>query len=354
MTLRWPLVGSLVALIAGAGLAALVLAFCGEGEGEPSIARPTRTPVSRTVTVTRTPRGGTPVTTGTPGGTPSALTPSAETATPSGGVPPEETPEVTPPPVSEETETPGPEPTLAPGETPPAPSPTRPAGTSTLVPPTSTPRPTATPTPPPILPDLVVLDIFVSNDRVGVVLGNQGEGTVPVGQEIELRLRGVAAETVTLTQALSPGASVSVVLEDQVIYRPELVLAVVDPNNVIPEEDDTNNGAAKQLGPDVALDLAAHGVFRAADTNRLLVVLQNRSDAPLMQVEVLITVYLREATEPTTISGPHTLSIEPWGFETVEVLGVAPLPGWKVKVVVEMRDLPDANPANNVWEGFIS
>ena len=99
MTLRWPLIGSLVALVAGAGLAALVLAFCGGNEGEPSIVgSPTRTPLSRTATVTRTPKGGTPATTGTPGGTPSALTPPAETATPSGGEPPEETPEVTPPP----------------------------------------------------------------------------------------------------------------------------------------------------------------------------------------------------------------------------------------------------------------
>ena len=337
MTLRWPLVGSLVALIAGAGLAALVLAFCGEGEGEPSIARPpTRTPVSRTVTVTRTPRGGTPVTTGTPIGTPSALTPPAETATPSGGVPTEETPEATPPPSSEETETPGPEPTLPSGETPPPPSPTRPVGTFT-----------------PVFPDLVLLDIFVSNDRLGVILGNQGEGQVPAGQEIEFRVRGMAAETVTLTEVLPPGTSVSIVLEDQVIYRPELVLVVVDPNDVIPEEEDNNNGAAKQLGPDVALDLAVHGVFPAAGTGQLLVVIRNPTSAPAVQVTVVVTVYRGGATEPTTAS-TYRLIIEPLGFETVEVPGVAALPGVQMRVVVEMTDPPDADPSNNVWEGIIS
>jgi len=354
VTLRWPLIGSLVALIAGAGLAALVLAFCGKGESGPTVVRsPTRTPLSRTVTVTRTPKGGTPVSTGTPGGTPSALTPPADTATPSGGVPPEETPEATPPPPPEETGTPGPEPTLAPGETPLAPSPTLPAGMSTPVPPTSTPRPTATPTPPPVLPDLVVLDMFVSKDRVGVVLGNQGEGTVPVGQEIELRLRGVAAETVTLTQALSPGTSVSVVLEDQVIYRPELVLAVVDPNNVIAEEDDNNNGVAKQLAPDVALDLAVHGVFRSTETNRLLVVIRNTTSAPAVQVTVEVTVYTGGASQPAMIS-TYQLTIEPLDFETVEVPGVTVVPGVPMRVVVEMTDPPDADPSNNVWEGAVS
>ena len=352
MTLRWPLVGSLLALLAGAGLAALVLAFCGKGEGEPSIARsPTRTPVSRTVTVTRTPRGGTTV---TPSGTPSALTPSAETATPSIGVPPEETPEETPPPPPGETGTPGPEPTLAPGETPLPPSPTPPAGTLTPVSPTSTPRPTATPTPPPVLPDLVVLDLFVSNDRVGVVLGNEGHGTVPAGQEIEFRVRGVMAETETLSQALPPGASVSVVLEDQVIYRSELVLAVVDPSNLIPEEDDNNNALPKQLVPDIALDLAVHGVHRSPETHRLLVVVRNTTDAPALQVAVTVTIYVGGATEPVTVLRPNPLSIEPLGFDTVEVAGVAAVPGTQMQVVVEMTDPPDADPSNNVWEGTIS
>lgn len=358
MTLRWPLVGSLVALVAGAGLAALVLAFCGEGEGGPTVARsPTRTPLSRTVTVTRTPKRGTPVTTGTPSGTPSTLTPPAKTATPSIGVPPEETPEATPPPPPGETETPGPEPTLAPGETPLPPSPTPPVGTLAPVPSTASPRPTSTPTststPPPVLPDLVVLNIFVSNDRLAVILGNQGHGTVPAGQEIEFRVRGVMAETETLSQALPPGASVPVVLEDQVIYRSELVLAVADPNNVIPEEDDNNNGFAKQVGPDVALDLAVHGVFPAVGTSQLLVVIRNPTSAPAIQVTVVVTVYHGDATEPTTAS-TYQLSIEPLGFETVGVPGVAALPGVHLRVVVEMTDPPDADPSNNVWIGTIS
>jgi hypothetical protein len=354
VTLRWPLVGSLAALIAGAGLAALVLAFCGGGEGQPSIVRsPTRTPVSRTVTVTRTPKGGTPVTTSTPGGTPSAPTPSAKTATPSGGVPGEETPEATPPPPPEETETPEPGPTLAPGETPPPPSPTLPVETSTPALPTSTPLPTATPTLPPVLPDLVPLDMFVSSDRLGVVLGNQGHGTVPAGQEIEFRVRGVIAETETLAQALPAGTSVSIVLEDQVIYRPELVLVIADPNNLISEEDDNNNGLAEQLTPDVALDLAVHGVFRSAEMNRLLVVIQNPTLAPALRVTVVVTVYRDDATEPVTAS-TYQLTIGPQDFETVEVAGVAALPGVQMRVVVEMTDPPDADPSNNVWTGIIS
>jgi hypothetical protein len=38
---------------------------------------------------------------------------------------------------------------------------------------------------------------------------------------------------------------------------------------------------------------------------------------------------------------------------TVEMLGATALPGMEVRVTVEMTDPPDANPANNVFEGII-
>jgi hypothetical protein len=354
VTLRWPLVGSLLALLAGAGLAALVLALCGRGGNESATAdrTPTRTAVSRTVTVTRTPKAGTPATTGTPGRASPTPGQAAKTATPSSGGPAEETPAPPPPPPPpEETPTPGPPPTLGPGQTPLAPSPTpRPA---TPAPSTPTPQATATPTPTALLPDLVLLDIFVSDDRIGVIVGNEGEGGLPAGQEVSFLVRGVLTETETLAAPLLPGTSVRVVLEDQVIYRPELVLAVVDPSNLIAEEDNNNNGMAKQLSPDVALDLGVHGVFRALDTNRLLVVIENPTAAPAVQVTVVVTVYTGTATEPTTAS-TYQLSIEAMGFDTVQVPGVAAVPGMQMRVVVEMTDPEDADPSNNIWEGTIS
>ena len=313
MTLRWPAAGLLLALTAGAGLAVLILTSCSGGGGESSIAyRPTRTPSSRTVT--QTPPTRSPVTTGAPAASPSGLTPPA--ATPSVAPPP--------PPPPEETTPPGPEPTLLPAETPPS-----------------------------ALPDLVILDMFVSNDRVGLRLANRGRRALPTGHQVEFGLRGVTAETVKLGQTLLPGTSVAIVLESQVIYRPETVLAVVDPNNVIPEEDDDNNSLPKRLAPDVTLDLAAADVLRAADEPRLQVVIQNLTDAPVAQVEVVVTVYLGSAGDPTDES-THQLNIEPQGFETLEVIGVAALAGARLRVVAEMTDLTDADPANNVWQGIIS
>jgi hypothetical protein len=138
-----------------------------------------------------------------------------------------------------------------------------------------------------------------------------------------------------------------------VLYRPETVLVVVDANNLIPEENDNNNGLAKPLAPDVALDLAVHGVFSSPETNRLLVVIRNPTSAPAVQVTVVVTVYRVGTTDDLITKSTYQLSIEPLGFETVEVPGVVALPGVEMRVVVEMTDPPDANPANNVWEGAI-
>jgi hypothetical protein len=138
-----------------------------------------------------------------------------------------------------------------------------------------------------------------------------------------------------------------------VLYRPELVLVVVDPSNLIPEEDEGNNGLAKQLTPDVALDLGVHGVFRSPDTNRPLVVLQNTTSAPLVQVTVSVSVYLGGAPEPSTTS-TYQITIEPSGFETVEVVGVLTPAGTHIRVVATMTDPTDTNAANNVWEGDVS
>ena len=345
-TYRWPLAGSVAALIVGLIVAALILAFCGgEGEDEGPAAvttpRPTRTVGPRTVTAAD--RTATAVASGTPGTPgPTVTTAPGEPPTAIPGLP-TETPSLPGPP--EASPTPG------------APGPTAPPGTATPASPspTFTPRPTSTPsaTPTPVqLPDLVIRDLGVHYDRIWVRIGNDGEGKVPAGREVEVQVRGVVGEPVTLTEDLLPGTSARIVLEDLVIYKPERVLAVVDPNNLIPEEDDNNNGLVKELVPDIALDLAAHGVLRTADTHRLQVVIWNPTYAPAIDVTVVVTVFLWGATDPTD-RFTHQLTIEPLGFETVEMLGAAALPGAQVRVVVEMTDPPDANPANNVFEGLI-
>src|SRR3972149_3931538 len=128
---------------------------------------------------------------------------------------------------------------------PPAP----PAGAPAPVPPTSTPLPTATPTPTQ-LPDLVLRDLWVFRDRIVAVVGNDGEGVLLPGQTLEVAVRGVVAESLVVSEPLAKGESLNVLLENQLLYGRETILGRVDPNNLIAEKDDNNNGLAGVLVPD--------------------------------------------------------------------------------------------------------
>ncbi len=364
MNLRWPLISSLAALAAGILVAALVLAFCGRG-GEGPEGTSTRTTPSATRTVTRTPRAGTPVATGSPVGTPSTTTPSAEIATPSGGeLPSEGTPEVPsppappppPPPPPGETAPPG-EATLPAGETPLPATSTRLPSTSTVVRRTSTPRPTSTPLPtatptPVVLPDLVVRDLRVSNDRLVIEIGNVGKGNLLPGQVVEFQVRGGVVDTLTLTQPLVPGASVSTVLEDQFIYRPEPVQAVVDPNDIILEEEEFNNGFAKQLQPDVPLDFAVVELLAVGANQHLAVRISNTTPVTVIGAEIRLTVYRDGATDPTATAS-ETRDLGPFGTVQIDVTQQIAVGGHSFRVVMEILNLPDANPSNNTLEAPI-
>jgi hypothetical protein len=376
VNLRWPLISSLAALAAGILVAALVLAFCGKGGEEPEGAS-ARTPTA-TRTVTGTPRTGSPVATGSPEGTPSALTPSPEMATPSGGeLPSEETPEVPSPlppapsppapPPAEETAPPG-EATLPSGGTPLPATSTRLPTTSTVVRRTSTPRPTSTPLPtatptPVVLPDLVVRDLSVNNDRLVIEIGNVGKGDLLPGQVIEFQVRGGVVDMLTLTQPLVPGASVSTVLENQFIYRAELVQAVVDPNNLIPEavadpnslipdEGEHNNGFSKELQPDVPLDFAVVELLAVGANQHLAVRISNTTPVPVIGADIRLTVFRDGATEPSAVAR-ETRDLGPFETVQIDVTQQVAVSGHSFRVVMEIFNLPDADSSNNTLQATI-
>lgn len=351
---------SAAALIVGVLLAILVVAFCGDGdegtEGPTARATPG---VTRTGTVARTPETRTPVTTrtpratGTPRGTPSAPTPAAGTQTPSDdGAPPEETPGVIPPGETPGGPPPAPTATLAPGETPPVPTPTRRAATATPVAPTSTPLPTATPTPPPELPDLVLRDMWVFRDRIVVVVGNEGEGDLLPGQTLEIGVRGVVAETLVVSDPVGRGESLNVLLQNQPVYGREMILGRVDPNNLIAEEDDNNNGFAAVLTPDVPLDLAVVGLVAVGSEQHLGVRIRNETTAPALGADVRLSVY-REGGEDIAAVARQTLDVEPLQTVQVDVLTQVAVRGVSFRVVMEIFNRPDANPANNTLEATV-
>ena len=302
LNLRWPLVASIVALLAGVVLAALVLALCGEESEGPQVRGTPR--VTRTAVVgTRTPRAGTPLRTPTP---------AEETPTPEGAL------------------------------------------TATLTPTPASPTPSATSTPETgPRPDLTVLDLGVFRDQIVVVVSNAGEGPVAAGAQIDISVRGILADSVILDEDLLPGDNLTAVLSGQVIYRPEVVLAQVDPNNRIAEQDEGNNTLTGRVEPDITPDLGLTGLAAVGSNRHLAVDVANTTQAPIRQAAVTLEAYRCGSTSVITAM-EVTLDLDPLGSTRIEfVPEVIVAPAVCMAVVMEVSDIPDADEDNNVFEGTI-
>jgi hypothetical protein len=302
---------SALAVLAVAGIAVIAAAFLGGGEAKSErtagVSSPRAAIASATVTPTpepRTPRPPTPTTIGA-----------------------------------------GPKPTLAPtvfapSATPtPEPEPAEPGG------------PAPSESPAPTLPDLVVVDLTVSGDRVSAVIGNAGEGAVPAGTAVELALDGTLVGSSTLLQSLGAGGNFTLLLAQEFIYGPNSATAVVDPRNLIPEANETNNSLTRQLEPDISLDLALTGLAAVGADEHLSVSVQNNSSVPVRQVTARLSVYRSDSSSPLSIT-THQLNIEPQGTTTLAP-GVSAVRGLSLRVVLELVDITDGNLANNVVESVI-
>ena len=205
--------------------------------------------------------------------------------------------------------------------------------------------------PAPTLPDLAVLDLAVIGDRLSAVIGNVGQQAVPTGTAVELAVDGGLSGSSTLTQSLGAGGSITLLLAQEFVYGPESVTARVDPRNLIPEANETNNSLTRQLEPDIPLDLAVTGLAAVSGDEHLAVTVQNYSSVPARQVTARLTVYRSDSSSPLSVT-MHQLSIEPQGTTTLAP-GLFSVRGLSLRVVLELVGISDGNPSNNVLESVI-
>jgi hypothetical protein len=202
-----------------------------------------------------------------------------------------------------------------------------------------------------MLPDLVVLNLTVSGDRVSTVIGNVGEGAVPGGTTVELMLDGALVGSSTLSQSLGAGGNFTLLLAQEFIYGPKSVTAVVDPRNLIAEANEANNSLTWQLEPDIPLDLALTGLAAVGADEHLSVSVQNNSPVPARQVTARLTVYRLDSSSPLSVT-IHQLNIEPQGTTTLAP-GPSAVRGLSLRAVLELVGITDGNPANNAVQSLI-
>jgi hypothetical protein len=197
----------------------------------------------------------------------------------------------------------------------------------------------------------VILNLAVSGDRVAAVIGNVGEGAVPAGTPIELALNGVLAGSSMLSQGLGAGGGFTLLLAQEFVYGPESVTARVDPGNLIPEANKTNNTLTQQLEPDIPLDLALTGLAAVGGDEHLSVTVQNNSPVPVREVTARLTVYRSDSGSPLSVT-IHQLNIEPQGTSTLAP-GLSAMRGLSLRVMLELAGIADGDPTNNVLEAVI-
>jgi hypothetical protein len=303
-----------LAVLAVAGIGIIAAAFMGGGEGESSTQAMSPSPTSTAVPTIAIP-------------SPEAQSTKAPTPTTIGAGPkPTFTPTVPATPTPKE-------PTPEPGG----------GGGSTESPPAKSPKQQ--------LPDLVVLDLVVSGGRISAVIGNVGGQAVPSGTTVQLALRGALAGSSTLAQSLVAGGNFTLLLPQEFVSGPESVTALVDPNNLIPEANEANNGLTRYLEPDIMLDLALTGLSAVGGDEHLSVSVRNNSPVPARGVQARLTVYRSGSTSPLSVT-VHELNMEPQGTVTLEP-GLASARGLSLRVVLELIGVPDGDPSNNVLEWLI-
>ena len=213
------------------------------------------------------------------------------------------------------------------------------------------PKPSPTKSPSERLPDLVVLDLLVSGGRISAVIGNVGGQAVPSGTTVQLALRGSLAGSSTLSQSLAAGGNFTLLLPQEFVSGPQSVTALVDPNNLIPEANEANNGLTRHLEPDIVLDLALTALGAVGADQHLAVSVRNNSPVPARGVQGRLTVYRSGSSSPLSVT-VHQLNVEPQGTVTLEP-GVAAARGLSLRVVLELIGSADGDPSNNVLEWLI-
>jgi len=211
------------------------------------------------------------------------------------------------------------------------------------------PKPLGTPVQ--TLPDLVVLNLVVSGDRVSAVVGNVGGRPVPSGTTVQLALQGALAASTTLSQSLGPGGNFTLLLAQEFLYQPESVSAVVDPNNLVPEANEANNGLTRQLVPDVPIDLAVVGLGAVGADEHLSVSVRNNSPVPVRGITARLSVFRSDSSSPISVT-IHSLNLEAQGTVALDSAAAA-VRGLPLRVVLELVGIADGNPANNTLDATV-
>ena len=206
----------------------------------------------------------------------------------------------------------------------------------------ATPAPTVTLTPD--VPDLVVADAFSRDNRLVVVVAN--EGNADVTGAIEIVVNGGAARRIDVGKALRPGDTIETTLEDEYVQRRASVTIDVIAPPGIDEEDTTNNRRVVIVEPDQPNDIEVLVLSTDPDDGHLIVTVRNNSPIPIVGG---LTLAVRQIEPPTLLrllDAP--LSMAAGATREYDFPLLVDFETDSLQVIVSTSAIQDAEPANDI------
>ena len=200
------------------------------------------------------------------------------------------------------------------------------------------------------LPDLIVEAVYSRDNRLVVVIAN--EGNADVAAPITITVGGVPHAAGVAGKPLRPGDQLETTLDDEYVQRRASVVIEVSAEGV--EEDDTaNNRRTFVVTPDIANDLEVIAVELDAPaqdgTTSVRITVRNNSVTPIVGTA---TIAIRRVTPSNELLARFDEPLEIAAGATHVYEERLPDPGGDVadlQVILSSDAINDANPANDVY-----
>ena len=201
-----------------------------------------------------------------------------------------------------------------------------------------------TPTLTPDYPDLIVSEVYARDNRLVVVVAN--EGSADAEGPIEVSVDGGPAHRIDVGNPLRPGDRLEQMLSGEYVQRRAQVVVTVRAATRVNEENAGNNIFAGIVAPDAPNDLELLDISYGGADPHLIVTVHNHSPIPLRGV---ITIGVRQTSpqDQLLLRDERALDIgadETQSFDFFEFSGI---PLEFVRVIVSSDAINDADSANN-------
>ena len=212
--------------------------------------------------------------------------------------------------------------------------------------PTATAQPAreVTPTLTPDYPDLIVSEVYVRDNRLVVVVAN--EGSADADGPIEVSVDGGPAHRIDVGKPLRPGDRLEQTLSGEYVQRRAQVVVTVRPAARVNEENAGNNIFAGIVAPDAPNDLELLEISYGGADPHLIVTVHNHSPIPLRGA---ITIGIRQTSpqDQLLLRDERELDIGADDTQSFDFFEFTGIPLEFVRVIVSSDAINDADSANN-------